>query len=235
MTKPPKPTPDFPLFAHRSGQWAKKIKGQTRYFGVWDDPQGALERYQSNLLSVPMPPEPVKADRPKKPRKSYPLYAHACGRWAKKVNGKLRYFGTWDDPQGSLEMWLAQKDDLLAGREPSAPGDGLTVFGLVNKCLESKELAVATGELTKRSWDDYHLIGGVIIKMFGENRSVTDLRAADFEKLKHEFTKGIGKNRRGHGLVALSNDIVRAKVFFNYAFASGYNGASGRRRRNNGR
>jgi hypothetical protein len=32
MTKPSKPTPDFPLYAHRNGQWAKKIKGSIHYY-----------------------------------------------------------------------------------------------------------------------------------------------------------------------------------------------------------
>ena len=36
-----KPHPDFPLFPHARGYWAKKVKGQLRYFGrIADDPSG---------------------------------------------------------------------------------------------------------------------------------------------------------------------------------------------------
>jgi integrase len=43
--KPAKPRPDFPLYAHAVGRWAKTIRGRTFYFGTWSDPEGALREY----------------------------------------------------------------------------------------------------------------------------------------------------------------------------------------------
>jgi hypothetical protein len=43
--KPAKPRPDFPLFPHATGRWAKKFRGQLKYSGPWDDPKSAEDKY----------------------------------------------------------------------------------------------------------------------------------------------------------------------------------------------
>jgi integrase len=59
MTPPSKPYPGFPLYAHRSGSWAAKVKGKTRYFGPWADPGAALKAYLR--ATEPEAPGPLPA------------------------------------------------------------------------------------------------------------------------------------------------------------------------------
>ena len=66
-----------------------------------------------------------KGDRqkPPKPYPDFPLFPHATGRWAKKIKGKLVYFGkVADDPDGAAAVVQCQeqREDLYAGRKPRA-------------------------------------------------------------------------------------------------------------------
>ena len=42
---------------------------------------------------------------------------HAHGWWAKKIRGKLHYFGRWDGPDGSWQQYPDQRGDLHAGAQ----------------------------------------------------------------------------------------------------------------------
>jgi len=210
--KPEKPTPDFPLFPHANGQWAKKIKGKLEYFGPWADPDAALAKF--NGLS---PAKIAFTGKPAKPSDDFPLFPHDSGQWAKKVRGKLHYFGPWVDPKAALARWNTEKDDLLAGRVRSN-GNGLTIMELCNKFLNSKRRQVESGELEQRTWQDYHDICERVQGVLGKQTLVLDLRAENFEKLRSAFAKG--ERGKAIGPVALGNCITRSRVLFNYAYGN---------------
>lgn len=151
---------------------------------------------------------PVK---PSKPHHDFPLFPHATGRWAKKVRGKLHYFGPWNDPQGALELWLEQKDDLLAGRKPRDIRGRFTVRDLANHFLTFKRHQCDLGEITQRTFDDYHKSCETLVKVFGKSRAVDDLRPDDFEHLR-------GQLAGSRAPITLHNEIGRIRVIFNFAY-----------------
>jgi integrase len=215
--KPAKPFPDFPLFPHATGRWAKKVKGKLRYFGRWDDPAGALREYQEFLEGNPAdksrPPCPEDG-KPAKPSLDFPLFPHATGQWAKKIRGKLHYFGTWDDPGGALKKYDEQKEALHAGRKPRDQAEGLTVKEMVNGFLRAKMAARDAGELSPRSWQDYKAVCDLLIAHFGKSRLVADLDPDDFADLRTKMSKTWGP-------VTLGNVIQRMRVVVKFAWDSG--------------
>jgi integrase len=160
----------------------------------------------------------TRPPRPAKPRPDFPLFPHANGRWAKKVRGRLHYFGKWaDDPKGDAAalLWLDQRDALLAGRTPRiSGGDGLTVHQLCNRFCEAKERQRDAGDITTRTFLDYHATAALILKSFGKTRLVDDLAADDFEALRAKLAKRFNPNTIG-------NTVQRVRVLFKYAYDAG--------------
>jgi integrase len=164
------------------------------------------------MAKIPRPT--ASAKKPKKPHKDFPLTPHPSGRWCKKVRGKLHYFGTWGDPQAALAKWLEQKDDLLAGRTPRVQGNGITVQDAVNKFLNAKRHLLDNGELSPRTFRDYHAVCGRIVAAFGLSRRLSDLASDDFEHLRKQMARTLGP-------VALGCEINRARVVFKFCYDSG--------------
>ena len=73
--------------------------------------------------------------KPSKPYPSFPLTAHRNGQWCKKICGKVRFFGTWEDPKAALKKYLHVAEDLHAGREPRVSADEVTVKFVCNEFL----------------------------------------------------------------------------------------------------
>jgi integrase len=152
--------------------------------------------------------------KPKKPYRDFPLFAHATRRWAKKIKGKLHYFGRWDDPDAALQKYLDQRDDLQAGRTPRLSGDGLTIRDLANRFLTSKQMLLQTGEIAQRTFTDYYKTCERMVDEFGRTRLVIDLASDDFERLRTSLA-------RSRGPVSLGNEILRTRMVFKFAFDAG--------------
>ena len=152
--------------------------------------------------------------KPAKPHKDFPLFPHAAGVWAKKVKQRLHYFGPWSDPDGALERWLEQKDDLLAGRTPRPKAEGATLRDLANKFLTAKRHLTDTGEITPRTYGDYYVTCKQLLDCLGKERLLTDLGGDDFDHVR----RCLAKTR---GAVALGNEIGRVRVVFKFAFDTG--------------
>lgn len=138
--------------------------------------------------------------RPVWPHKSVTkAAAHASGQWAKKVRGKLCYFGPWADPDGALQRIL---DTLGMNKERyRVPGGlearpDLTVGQAANLYLyyhdgryEAKNLSVQ--QLT--------FIRGMLelaIAKLGRERIVGQLTPGDWQKLRDGLTGGPSNKNR---------------------------------------
>ncbi len=153
----------------------------------------------------------------RKPRKDFPLFVHQTDRWCKKIRGQMHYFGkasTDPDGEAALERWLAEKDALLAGLPPRANAKGTSIRELANGFLSHKKALLEAGELTERTFAEYHASCARLVKAFGLMRPVGDLIADDFRRLRASIAKRWGPIR-------LSNEIQRIRSIFKYGFEAG--------------
>jgi len=151
----------------------------------------------------------------RKPRPDFPLFPHSTGRWAKKVRGKLEYFGRIkDDPKGerALAEWLDQRDLLLAGRRRRIiKADALTVADLANRLLTWKVSQYKAGNIKVQTVRMWYNVCALVVAQFGAKQAVEDLGPDDFQRLMESQLAGKGPVWRRN----LMNNI---RALFTFAF-----------------
>jgi integrase len=150
-----------------------------------------------------MPNSTAKAakQKPSKPYPDFPLFPHASGVWAKKIKGEFKYFGVWDNPDAAYQKYK----DFVEGKS----SDGTTVKQLANAFLQFKETALDNGELSPRSFRDYHHTCSHLVEFFGRPQLVDELTPDDFGRYRAHLSKRMG-------LVSLTNEINRTRIVFRY-------------------
>ncbi|MEI8374715.1 MAG: site-specific integrase [Planctomycetota bacterium] len=142
----------------------------------------------------------IKLQSAKKPRADFPLFPHANGHWAKKVKGRMLYFGpAASDPHGdeALTVWLTEKDYcLLHGSRPPKYSGGLTIADLIDRLLNFKRLAVENKELSPLTFRAWYKTCNMVLKQFGGTRSVESLGPDDFDALFRAQISGKAVNTR---------------------------------------
>jgi len=151
----------------------------------------------------------MKAKKPSKPYKEFPLFPHAAGVWAKKIRGKFFYFGPWDDHKGALDKYLKERDYLYAGKPPPLP-DGMAMLELADRYIDAKSAALAVGELSRQHFRDCKRDANIAANVLGDKRPVNTLAMEDFRRLREAIAEG-------RNATTITNIIIRIRAMFTWA------------------
>lgn len=157
----------------------------------------------------------MKTPKVKKPYPEYPLFAHASNQWAKKIKGRMWYFGTLDDHVAALDKYNEQVHDIQAGRDPrrtkkQLSAAELSVYDMCNLYMIRQETRIKTGEVGQRHFGDCLLSCKLLTDYFGTFQSVSTLKAADFQAFRASFPATWGATK-------VSGEISRVKSAFKWA------------------
>jgi integrase len=175
------------------------------------DPASKPSTHTDNPPALVNPPATTKSGKRTKPYREFPLTPHPSGRWCKKIRGRLHYFGPIADPDGAVAKYLAQKDDLHAGRTPREQTGAVTVKDAVNAFLAAKESLRDSGELSPRTYTDYEDACREVCRVINNGRLLTDLRPDDFTNLRKRLAKKWGHYRVG-------KTVQYTRSLFKYAY-----------------
>jgi integrase len=146
------------------------------------------------------------------------LFQHSNGQWAKKVKGKLRYFGT--DLDVALKRWATEKDHWLAGMVPPRVDHNPSLAELANLYLDHCKKEVLAGEVradqpSRAKETIARLIGSV-----GQDARLHLITPQHWWKFREDLAIPVGRgltrcDQRAASSIAA--DIKRIKAFINWS------------------
>jgi integrase len=147
----------------------------------------------------------------------------------------MHYFGPWEDPDGALAKYLAEKDDLHAGRTRRLDTGATTVKDVANAFLNAKQALVDSGELSPFTFAGYRRAAEALVRHTGKTRVVSDLAPDDFASLRVKLAERLGPSALGVMIVcirsvfkhAFDSDLIDRPV----RFGAGFKGPSRKTRR----
>jgi integrase len=160
------------------------------------------------MIDMPNP------NKPQKPRADFPLFAHDRGKWAKKIKGKLVYFGRWDDPDGAeaeYHRFLGRTDKVSVDRK-SVPG-AITLADACNAFLAAKDTAAKAGTISPRTFLEYKLTLKRLVDFLGRATPAASVTPASWAAFRAHRSAKLG-------IVAIGNEVTRIKTMGNWLYAS---------------
>lgn len=149
----------------------------------------------------------TEAQRPLKPRHDFPLFAHGCGQWAKKIRGKMRYFGPWGDPKGAQERLRAFIADDAAGRVAIPVNNDQPFRNVVDAYITARHEHLKAGKITLRHYADMARVTKILAGQIDLTRPVNAIGPADWTAV-HRHLMG----RHGSSTVTRTVTILRGLV-----------------------
>lgn len=133
--------------------------------------------------------------KPSKPMADFPLFAHSNGQWAKKIKGKLYYFGKWDEPTLALNRYLSEKSSITStGQQPKKIVlKGLIWKDLANLFMTDVRRRLDQGEIREITHENYRHF---FRRVFRHIDKTSDFHATDWSKLGTDFRVGVAAKPR---------------------------------------
>ena len=135
----------------------------------------------------------ARTQKPAKPYAEFPLFSHANGQWAKKIRGRIIFFGSWKTASwnDALDRYLNERDALYAGRSVDRhDADGMTVDEWLNSWVAERLADVEAGRIGPQHALACVRTARIMRDAAGASRPVASIDHAALLHIRDAFPKG---------------------------------------------